>query len=548
MPSTAAHLRGGSAPKALTPFGAIARLARDAAAEGSLVQWPSPRWRDDPVAFAREVLGIELAPAQVQLVESIRDHRNTTCRSGHKCGKSTAVAVAGLWFFASFDGARVLLTAVKAAQVEDVLWTEIRRLYRLSKRGRFPLDGVLEDLARTGLRHEDGRRIWGLTARDPEGLAGLSGPNLLILVDEASGVKDEFFEVLGSSLAGSGGTVRKCYISNPTRTSGEFYLSHTVNAGLFNCLHFSSEDTPNARGERVIPGLAGPEWIEERRLEYGEDSPRYKIRVRGEFVHGSDGKIISLEAIAVAQAAYDETPEEGDLQLGIDPAGDGIIGDESAIAARLGRKVLTVLAWRSLTEDALVTHALDLVAHYRKKATRGAPRIAIDVEGGIGTRVLAKLRAAIEVNHLDIEVIPVRSGKVLWGSKEYHQIRDALWGEAQKFLRVGPGGVCGALPEDAKLEAELNAPAFTADANSRLVSTPKKELRKILGRSPDRADAVCLAVWRFESVGADEAETATLPPARPAREGGGDAYDGGDAGIDPYEIDGIGGGGDGVYS
>lgn len=463
MPSTAAHLRGGSAPKALTPFGAIARLARDAAAEGSLVQWPSPRWRDDPVAFAREVLGIELAPAQVQLVESIRDHRNTTCRSGHKCGKSTAVAVAGLWFFASFDGARVLLTAVKAAQVEDVLWTEIRRLYRLSKRGRFPLDGVLEDLARTGLRHEDGRRIWGLTARDPE-------------------------------------------------------------------------------------GLAGPEWIEERRLEYGEDSPRYKIRVRGEFVHGSDGKIISLEAIAVAQAAYDETPEEGDLQLGIDPAGDGIIGDESAIAARLGRKVLTVLAWRSLTEDALVTHALDLVAHYRKKATRGAPRIAIDVEGGIGTRVLAKLRAAIEVNHLDIEVIPVRSGKVLWGSKEYHQIRDALWGEAQKFLRVGPGGVCGALPEDAKLEAELNAPAFTADANSRLVSTPKKELRKILGRSPDRADAVCLAVWRFESVGADEAETATLPPARPAREGGGDAYDGGDAGIDPYEIDGIGGGGDGVYS
>lgn len=240
----------------------------DLRARNEAVTWPSPRWQDDPVGFARDVLGIELWSSQVELVESIRDHRNTTCRSGHKCGKSTALAVAAIWFYSSFERARVVLTAVKASQIEQVLWVEIRRLYRQAKKGRYPLDGELFELARSGLRHEDGRQIIGITARDGEGLAGISGPNVLLLADEASGINDRFFEVLGSSLAGSGGTVRKCYISNPTRTTGEFYRSHTntTSAQIFNRIHISSEDTPNARGEKTIPGLAGPEWIAEKKI------------------------------------------------------------------------------------------------------------------------------------------------------------------------------------------------------------------------------------------------------------------------------------------
>lgn len=495
-------------------FAVQADQIRKASAKSSGIAFPTTRWQKDPVGFAREALPlVTLWDAQVEILESIRDHRNTTVRSGHKCGKTTALAIAALWFYASFERARVLMTAVKASQVDEAMWKEVRRLYRGA---RFDLGGRMNETARSGLRADDERQIWGLTARDGEGLAGISGPNVLILADEASGIPDRFFEVLGSSLAGSGGVVRKCYISNPTRTTGEFYRSHTTNKHLFNAIHVSSESTPNARGTGVIPGLAGPEWIAEKRVEYGEDSPQFKVRVQGEFVHDRDGKIISLDLIAMAEDAWDEAPEDGDLQLGIDPAGDGVIGDETAIAVRRGSKILTVLAWRGLTEDGIVTNAIALLDQYRKRNVRGVPRIAVDCEGGIGTRVFSKLRVAIDGSPFTTELVSVRSGKKLWGSPEYDKVRDGLWGETQKWLLAG-----GAIPKETKLAQELNAPIFTADANQRYVATDKKTLRKELGRSTDRADAVCLAIWGHGSVSSEEEVAAANDVASPT--------------IDPYE-------------
>jgi phage terminase large subunit len=408
------------------------------------------------------------------------------------------------------------MTAVKASQIDEVIWKEVRRLYRGAK---IPIGGTLYDLARSGLRDpNDDRQIWGITARDGEGLAGISGPNILVLTDEASGIPDRFFEVLGSSLAGSGGTARKCYISNPTRTTGEFYRSHTTNAHLFKCLHVSSTNTPNARGTGMIPGLAGPDWIAEKRLEYGEDSPAFKVRVLGEFVHDREGKIISLDLIAAAEAAWDEAPDTGDLQIGIDPAGDGVIGDETAIAVRRGGKIVTVLAWRSLTEDAIVSNALGLLVEHRRRGAQGVARIAVDVEGGIGTRVFAKLRVATETMAA-VELVDVRSGKKFWGSPEFDLIRDGLWGQTRAWLMGG-----GAIPSDVKLSQELNAPVFTADKNQRYVATDKKVLRKELGRSPDRADAVCLAIWQFASVETTE-ERITPPAAAAMNQSALDPYD-----------------------
>jgi phage terminase large subunit len=485
------------------------------------------------VRFAREVLGVELWSAQVEIVESIRDHRNTSVRSGHKCGKSTALAVAALWFFCSFHRARVLLTAVKASQIDEVIWKEVRRLYRGSK---IPVGGELLTLARSGLRDVDERQVWGITARDGEGLAGISGPNILILCDEASGIHDRFFETLGSSLAGSGGTVRKCYISNPTRTQGEFYRSHTTNKAMFNCIHVSSEDTPNARGTGVIPGLAGPEWIAEKAIEYGTDSPQYRVRVLGEFVADRDGKIITQNMIAEAMLRWDDASDEGQLQIGIDPAGDGVKGDESAHAVRRGMRILTVLAERGLSEDSIVARTVDLIATHRKPRER-KPRVVIDVGGGIGTRVAGKLSVYLDAHPEAFELVQVRAEKIMWDSVDYHTKRDGLWGECSEWIKAG-----GALPENAKLEQELNAPRFTMvpgkDKNERYAATSKEVLRKELGRSPDRADAVCLACWGWKADGESD-EGLDLPSPSQNRRAlapsdADELEDLGPGGLDPY--------------
>ncbi len=482
----------------MTPFGAMADVSRRAASTGKVVSWPSTRWASDPVGFAREVLGIRLWGAQVEILESIRDNRNTTVRSGHKCGKSTALAVAALWFYCSFDRARVVLTAVKAEQIERVIWAEIRRLHRQAK---IPIGGTLHEISRSGLQAEDGDRlIWGITARDGEGTAGISGPNVLVLFDEASGIHDRFFETLGSSLAGSGGVVRKCYISNPTRTVGEFYRSFTTSAELYKCIAVSSEDTPNARNAPIdeqIPGLAGPEWIAEKAIEYGGvESPKYKVRVRGEFVHDEDGKIISLNDIAEAEARWEDAPDEGRLQIGIDPAGESVNGDETAIAVRRGSKILSVTAWRGLSEDGIVANLIGLLGEHRRER-EAKPIVALDREGQIGSRVLGLLRAHIDANPDAFELVGVRSSnKAPREPQNFDRLRDELWACCRDWLKNG-----GAIPADAKLSAELNAPSWYEIVSGKQKVTSKEDLRVALERSPDRADAVCLAVWtpsRFE--------------------------------------------------
>lgn len=473
--------------------------------------WPSPKYRRDPIGFAREVLGVKVTDALKNFLEALRTHRNVSWRSGHKTGKTTAFAVAALWFFCSFERACVPVLAVKEEQINFGVYKEIRRLHRGAK---IPLGGELHVSCRAGL-HElaDDRKIWGLTAQKPEAVQGISGPNVLVLVDEASGVPDPVLEAVGTSTAGSGGVVRLAYAGNPTRTSGAFYRSHHGEKAKFKLLHTSSEDTPNARGATgadIVPGLAGPEWIAEWKANPGEDSPEYAIRVRGEFNSGFEGKILPVELLDMGEAAYDATAFEGQLQIGIDPAGDRTEGDATAIAVRRGLKIGTVLTWRGLKTDEIVAHALGLLATHRA-AREAIPRIALDAEGVIGSEVEQKLRAYL-LSHPDafeLEVVrgsrPPRTG---WASK-YHLKRDEVWGEFRDWLEAG-----GAIPARPQLRQDLNAIDFGKtlgkDGKERLVATPKKALKKVLGRSPDEGDAATLAVYGWASVASEVEDAAAV--------------------------------------
>jgi len=95
----------------------------------------------------------------------------------------------------------------------------------------------------------------------------------------------------------------------------------------------------------------------------------------------------------------------------------------------------------------------------------------------------------------------------------WDRMRDALWGNLARWLKpVDVGGLGGAIPEDAFLEGELHAHAWTIGTNGRSKATPKKDVKKLLGRSPDRADAVALAAW--ESLPTDDDDEAQRRRAR----------------------------------
>ena len=59
-----------------------------------------------------------------------------------------------------------------------------------------------------------------------------------------------------------------------------------------------------------------------------------------------------------AQERWTTAEESGPLSIGIDPAGDSGEGDEFAFAVVRGAKLLELLAFRGLTEDAAVHQTL----------------------------------------------------------------------------------------------------------------------------------------------------------------------------------------------
>lgn len=485
------------------------------------LRFPNDEYRKRPVEFFREVLGVEPWSRQVDIINAVRDHPRVAICSGHKVSKSHSAAGIALWFYCSFSDARVVMTSTTSRQVDQILWRELRMMRARSGRcvacklddpeglriarpcpHSALIEGEQGELARTGLKATDFREIVGFTAREAEAVAGISGRNLLYIVDEASGVGDDIFEAIEGNRAGG---ARIVMFSNGTKNEGEFFEAFASKSNYYHTMRVSSEETPNVlSGEVLIPGLATREWIEEKKIEWGEDSALYRVRVKGEHALQEEGRIFSVHAIGQAEARWATTAPAGRLYLGLDPAGESGKGDESMFAPRRGLKLLGLKGYRGLSAEAHVTHIVKLLAELR--LPREVPVVVVDREGPIGTPVYRLLTDYLETHPNEFELVGMRgSDRAQRQPQIYDRMRDELAANLESWFRDG-----GAIVEDTRLAHELHSLEWKEAVNGRLKVTPKDVLRKVLGRSPDRYDALSLACWEPLSL-REIASSAKLP-------------------------------------
>lgn len=523
-PIAARVAKMGRGRRGITLAGSLAAAVVVASAAAGRIDWPSERYQADPIAFFREVLGVEPWDKQIEVIEAVRDHKRVSVRAGHKVSKSNTDAGLALWFYCSFPDARVVLSSVTDRQVNQILWYELRKMVA---RAKHPIDGDMHELARSGLKAQDFREIVGFTAKEAEAVAGVSGKNLLYILDEASGIPDAIFEAIEGNRAGG---ARVVLTGNPTRCEGTFFRSHTDKKEFWKTVHISSEDSPNVLQDReVIPGLATREWVEEMRQEWGEESALYQVRVRGNFARQEATVVIPLYLVDEAEERWEDTAAEGRLHVGVDVARFG--DDDAAIAPRRGQKILEVQTRNGLDEQTLASEVIQVVRQHRGPREQKAA-VKVDACGGIGIRVVSYLCAYRD----EIEVIPVNVSERSRLPTEFPLLRDQLWFSIRSWLKEG-----GAIPSDPKLAAELTACRYAFDERQRRKVESKDELRKRLKRSPDRADAVALAIWEpaaFRPPAGDE----ELSPPPGAADGAFSPYDGG---ISPYggDVSPYGGGG-----
>lgn len=487
-------------------------------------QWPSSKWRADPVGFAYFILGVRLWAFQVKLLEAIRDHRHVACAGGRKLGKDFAVAVAALWWYASWPRAKVFLLAPTSTQLDEISFLEIRQLLSESgrcvdckdldaekaERGEEPgprpcqhsaiLTGSVGLKARTGVRSPDFRQIFGKTATSGGRMRGFSGAKVLAIEDEASDIDDEIDGALVGNLAS-----RECHrvaLSQPTKTHGWFYRAFHEERDIWHHLQQSSEETPNVLEDRdVFPGLASREWLEDRLAAWGRGSAIWDSDVEGKFPKAAQGQLFTLEAIKAACSPdrLASANTEGRLQLGIDVARSPV-GDETSFAPRRGDVVHDLFMKRGMSPEGILGKALDLLALHREPGDvieENGPIVVLDVDGAEGARALDVFRAYLQRDATTANaftLVPFRGGAPPLGvmKSRYQMDRDVLYAGLVEWVKRG-----GCLPLHLKLQGDLLAHRWADRELGKSQLMHKDELRVVLGRSPDAADSVALSTWRI---------------------------------------------------
>ena len=425
------------------------------------------RWKADPVAFVRECLKVEPQEWQAIVLQSLTKKDRIAIRSGHGVGKSSLMSWVILWWLSTRYPAKVACTAPTAHQLYDVLWSELARWSRqLPPQLKDHFEWKSERYEVKGAGNESFAVARTARVEQPEALQGFHSPNMLFLVDEASGVPDIIFEVGEGSLSTSGAKV--VLAGNPTRTSGYFFDAFHKSRAQWTRFRVSCLDSP----------MVAPNFIQSMKDKYGEDSNVFAVRVKGDFPRSEDDVVIPLNLLEDATTRV-IAPTEGYKPVwGVDVARYG--DDRSALAKRhMNRLLEPVKSWSQLDTMQL---AGTIIAEYMETPIELRPSsILVDVIG-IGSGVVDRLRE---------ERMPVKGINVAESAsskQKFARLRDELWWSAREwFLSRGVW-----IPDDADLISELSSVKYSLLGSGKLKVESKDEMKKRGMRSPDVADAFIL--------------------------------------------------------
>jgi hypothetical protein len=423
------------------------------------------RWRKGgPAQFAVDVFGATPTDQQWEASRAIVERRRVSIRSGHGTGKSAFMAWCVLWFMSCYYPCKVPSTAPTSHQLEDILWAEIAK-WHAAMRERVPqLANEFEWTKERFYLKSNPNESFAVarTARPerPEALQGFHSENILFLIDEASGVAENVFQVAEGALSTEGAFV--VMVANPTREEGYFYDSHHKMRDRWAALHWDGEQSP----------MVSRQYVDDMRAKYGVDSPIYQVRVKGNFATATDG-VIPLSLCEAARVREVQPIASAPVIWGLDVARFG--DDSTALAKRKGNVQLEpTREWYGL--DTMQVAGM-IAAEYRD--AREKPWcINVDVIG-IGAGVVDRLE------ELGLPVRGINVAESASASIKYMRLRDELWFLGREWLEARD---CR-LADDDELIGELVTPKYKIESSGKIKVESKDDMKKRGVASPNRADA-----------------------------------------------------------
>ena len=466
--------------------------------------------RTDPINFACNILGVKPWDKQQQILDAIALNRSVAVRSCNGAGKTFTAAITILWWLMSYDNAIVITTAPSERQVREILWRELRNLY-------VPIRDIIGGkLTRTRLEFSPTRYAYGFSTNTEDRFQGFHSGNILVIVDEASGVDEFIFNAIRGVITAKNSKL--LLIGNPHGYAGTFYDAFHKNRKRFETIHVSAFDLPAFKAEGiteknikdveypdpitddtdVIPagntvfpaeagiqgninyadspfGLSSPQWALDVFNDLGPQSSVYQTRVLGQFPEEADDTLIPLRDVEAAVKRPTQPVPETNPVMGVDVARFG--NDKTVIIIRHGPKVIYIDELRKSdivnTTGAVITAALQ----YKVKD------LIID-EIGVGAGVLDNLKADKRFNAQGLNGSNRPSN-----SEKYLNLRAEVFeGLRQRFA---DGDI--SIPNDPELISQMASLTYRYNARGQLQLESKDQIRSTGRQSPDKADAIALA-------------------------------------------------------
>ncbi len=294
------------------------------------------RYAYNIVRFTTELFGYIPTPDQRLLYgKTAQLNARVSISSGHGTGKTFSFALIALWHLICYPLSNTFITAPKIDTVKDGIWKEFTdHLEKLRANGYSWIADAIVVMHKKVYVQGYALNHFIIPKTAPKGspanIAGTHRESLLWIADEACGIPDENFGVIGGSLT-EGDRNRFIIASQPLKSSGFFYDTHHTlskdNGGVWDSLVFNSEESPRVSDS----------FIKEKILQYGgRDTQEYSIKVLGEFPETLDGMMLGRKEI---QACFRDScikdDEEYGFLLSSDVGGGGFRDSSVLIVAKV---------------------------------------------------------------------------------------------------------------------------------------------------------------------------------------------------------------------
>ncbi len=454
-------------------------------------------YKDDPISFFTKVLDVNpdyVWSKMTEIAESVRDHQFTAIKAGNSLSKSYTAARVAMWFLYTHYPATVVTTAPSHTQVEEILWREIGAAH---SNARVPIGGIptktaldLQTWARkSGIKKVDKWYATGFSTK-PDTVdshatrfQGFHNHNVLLIFDEAAGIDPKIWEASDKLLTTK--TQKLMVIGNPTMAKGRFV--DCFKDKRFNKITVSVYDSPNyIAGEEVIPGLSGREFVDFVKDKYGEHSNYFKAMVTGEIPDEDVDSLIPINWIEKAEGRDVDHHFRFIKKFLVWDVADG--GDDlNVVKVFENTTEIDSIEIRGKKVEEIEPYVWRLLKKHRANA------IVVDADG-IGRVAVQLLEQSTPTT---VTIIPfegssrdVDDPSIFWNRRH-----EAHWRMRELFEKNRISISCDPVQRE-----ELSSIKLVEHNKGFIAIEKKADLKKRLGRSPDKSDTIMMMAGAFDEV------------------------------------------------